>query len=494
MSLRNDPNYFPQPDVPTNGNYDSSFGKEQLYYNYLPRSADIDAANAAAGEKTYSSGKYVFNPATGQYTWVPASAATPATTTPTTPVTTMESPAGGEKGAGNDDGSGGFPGSTMVGGISGPTTGLASLANSLAANLGTRSTQSTGLYSGALRGLSDAIARNVDPNFSHEGRSGRGASDSGTDPNTGNTGTSTNTGNTGMSTGTTGGSPAQAGDIGGGGSYGGYDGGDPGGSGARANGGMIGTKKIKRFNDGGDAGYGYGEGAGAAQGSGYGGYGSSGEGYASGYEVEPTLINQSNIANMSNRKSSLPAYDSVLLAQSLEPMRPTLAGHTSGIITGIQDANNNVSRNVYGYQDVQQARDAYESLVAEQGMRNNIDSNTFSEGADGRAKGGYINHYAQGGLGSLGGYSDGGRLLRGPGDGVSDSIPATIGRKKQPARLADGEFVVPARIVSELGNGSTEAGARKLYAMLARIQAGRSKSMGKNRVAVNSRMDKNLPA
>jgi hypothetical protein len=105
-----------------------------------------------------------------------------------------------------------------------------------------------------------------------------------------------------------------------------------------------------------------------------------------------------------------------------------------------------------------------------------------------------IGHYAQGGLGSLGGYSDGGRLLRGPGDGVSDSIPATIGRKKQPARLADGEFVVPARIVSELGNGSTEAGARKLYAMLARIQTGRAKSMGKNRIATNSRMDKNLPA
>ena len=75
-----------------------------------------------------------------------------------------------------------------------------------------------------------------------------------------------------------------------------------------------------------------------------------------------------------------------------------------------------------------------------------------------------------GGLGSLGSYSDGGRLLKGPGDGVSDSIPATIGAKGQPARLADGEFVVPARIVSELGNGSTEAGARKLYAMMDRVQ------------------------
>ena len=99
-----------------------------------------------------------------------------------------------------------------------------------------------------------------------------------------------------------------------------------------------------------------------------------------------------------------------------------------------------------------------------------------------------------GGLGSLGSYSDGGRLLRGPGDGVSDSIPATIGRKQQPARLADGEFVIPARIVSELGNGSTDAGAKKLYAMMDRVQRARGKTTGRNKVAANSRADKYLPA
>ena len=93
----------------------------------------------------------------------------------------------------------------------------------------------------------------------------------------------------------------------------------------------------------------------------------------------------------------------------------------------------------------------------------------------------------------LGSYSDGGRLLRGPGDGVSDSIPATIGQNR-PARLADGEFVVPARIVSELGNGSTEAGARQLYSMMDRIQKGRKSSMGKGNVANNSRANKHLPA
>jgi len=113
-----------------------------------------------------------------------------------------------------------------------------------------------------------------------------------------------------------------------------------------------------------------------------------------------------------------------------------------------------------------------------------------------KAAAGGLMAMARGGMAqqfNLGDYSDGGRLLRGPGDGVSDSIPATIGNKR-PARLADGEFVVPARIVSELGNGSTEAGARKLYAMMDRVQAARRGSIGKGKVAKNSRADKYLPA
>jgi hypothetical protein len=115
-----------------------------------------------------------------------------------------------------------------------------------------------------------------------------------------------------------------------------------------------------------------------------------------------------------------------------------------------------------------------------------------SEGTPAIANGGLL-ALAQGGMSNLGSYSDGGRLLRGPGDGVSDDIPAMIG-KKQPARLADGEFVVPARIVSELGNGSTEAGARKLYAMMDRVQKTRGKTVGKGKVATNSRAARHLPA
>jgi hypothetical protein len=122
--------------------------------------------------------------------------------------------------------------------------------------------------------------------------------------------------------------------------------------------------------------------------------------------------------------------------------------------------------------------------------------NTYDEYGKRIAADGGLMAMARGGMAqqfNLGDYSDGGRLLRGPGDGVSDSIPASIGGKR-PARLADGEFVVPARIVSELGNGSTEAGARKLYAMMDRIQKARRGTVGKGRVAKNSRSEKYLPA
>jgi hypothetical protein len=131
--------------------------------------------------------------------------------------------------------------------------------------------------------------------------------------------------------------------------------------------------------------------------------------------------------------------------------------------------------------------------IAEAGTSANT-SVESSSGTGGLAAGGMATYAVGGGLGSLGSYSDGGRLLKGPGDGVSDSIPATIGQKQQPARLADGEFVVPARIVSELGNGSTDAGAKKLYAMMDRVQRARGKTTGKNKVAANTRSEKYLPA
>ena len=98
-------------------------------------------------------------------------------------------------------------------------------------------------------------------------------------------------------------------------------------------------------------------------------------------------------------------------------------------------------------------------------------------GGGGKAAGGGIaslNSFSGGGT-TLGSYSDGGRLLRGPGDGMSDNIPAHIaGAHPQPAALADGEFVIPADVVSHLGNGSTDAGSKVLYKMMDKVRRART--------------------
>jgi hypothetical protein len=83
-----------------------------------------------------------------------------------------------------------------------------------------------------------------------------------------------------------------------------------------------------------------------------------------------------------------------------------------------------------------------------------------------------------------------GRYLKGDGDGMSDSIAATI-NGKQPARLADGEFVIPADVVSHLGNGSSDAGAKRLYAMMDKVRVART---GKKKQAPAVKTDKYMPA
>lgn len=73
---------------------------------------------------------------------------------------------------------------------------------------------------------------------------------------------------------------------------------------------------------------------------------------------------------------------------------------------------------------------------------------------------------------------------------MSDSIHATI-NEKQPARLADGEFVIPADVVSHLGNGSSKAGAKQLYSMMDRVRAART---GKSKQAPKINPKKVMPS
>jgi hypothetical protein len=108
----------------------------------------------------------------------------------------------------------------------------------------------------------------------------------------------------------------------------------------------------------------------------------------------------------------------------------------------------------------------------------------------GMAGGGMIPRFSQGGIGSLQQYAVGGKLLNGAGDGMSDDIKANI-NGTQEARLADGEFVIPADVVSHLGNGSTDAGAKQLYAMMDRIRKART---GRTKQAPEVEARKYMPA
>jgi len=181
-------------------------------------------------------------------------------------------------------------------------------------------------------------------------------------------------------------------------------------------------------------------------------------------------------------------------------LAPLFAGTGQGGYTFNQPQQQASIEGALPYQDIinrlgiggvyQQIADKAPALQG--GVQFNVPQGYTPIGQTARPQGMAVGGMAEGGY-DLGGYSDGGRLLRGPGDGVSDSIPAQIGNR-QPARLADGEFVIPARIVSELGNGSTEAGARQLYAMMDRVQKKRRSTVGKGKVAVNSKAHQVMPA
>ena len=178
-------------------------------------------------------------------------------------------------------------------------------------------------------------------------------------------------------------------------------------------------------------------------------------------------------------------YSGVTMAGGGQVPRYGLGGITENFLAKFVEQQSENSRPKYSYDQATQKYSQTEGLSPQifEGMpKFNYD-----------AKDQKYTQMANGGAADLGDYSDGGRLLRGPGDGVSDDIPATIAGK-QPARLADGEFVIPARIVSEIGNGSTDAGAKRLYAMMDRIQDGRKKTIGKKNIAKDTKAKKHLLA
>ena len=169
------------------------------------------------------------------------------------------------------------------------------------------------------------------------------------------------------------------------------------------------------------------------------------------------MIDKTQYATPTQRPASLEMLDTEPTYQKSNPL-VTAAGMAEGGIAGILESARAQGYTPMEYNQIYGRGNALEEM--QEAMK--------------RAK------YSNGGISSLGGYSDGGRMLRGPGDGMSDSIPGVIGGK-QPARLADGEFVVPADVVSHLGNGSTDAGAKRLYSMMDKVRKARTgtKKQGK---------------
>ena len=199
------------------------------------------------------------------------------------------------------------------------------------------------------------------------------------------------------------------------------------------------------------------------------------------------LLAQNLVARMAARNAASPVPGQtppvvptgIMAAQPQGYTAPTFTRNTAA---PIEFQNPKVIVGTKAYND-EQARLAAEAAAAQQDG-GPIGPNPYDvpAGAGGGLMPGAL-HYAVGGdVSSLGGYAAGGnpRLLKGPGDGMSDNIPATIGGK-QPARLADGEFVVPADVVSHLGNGSTDAGAKHLYDMMDKVRKARTgnKNQGK---------------
>jgi hypothetical protein len=117
---------------------------------------------------------------------------------------------------------------------------------------------------------------------------------------------------------------------------------------------------------------------------------------------------------------------------------------------------------------------------AEEAVRNNPYMFAYGGPVDDEAGFDDFNDYMGGGIASMAKGGMAPRFLSGGGDGMSDGIPATI-NGKQPARLADGEFVIPADVVSHLGNGSSKAGAKQLYSMMDKVRSARTgnKKQGK---------------
>ena len=186
---------------------------------------------------------------------------------------------------------------------------------------------------------------------------------------------------------------------------------------------------------------------------------------------------------------SSPASDTGGIASLIPPDSAPMGGDLRGMVqppipqpqTPPPPPDDSSDATMYNGQAVQYGEDGRPYIRDEDGNVRPVRDEHYDGGdkAGGPIK---AKKYAMGGIATLQTYAAGGKLLNGDGDGMSDSIPAVInGPRPQRAALADGEFVIPADVVSHLGNGSTKAGAKRLYQMMDKVRMARvgTKKQGK---------------
>ncbi len=179
----------------------------------------------------------------------------------------------------------------------------------------------------------------------------------------------------------------------------------------------------------------------------------------------PSSQDASGIANLLSKQTELVSEASRRLPVGMTPAQ-------RGITSALQDAPNDMVARLLnmGIFTPETAAQFYQSrypgLTAEQVQAALADYNFAGQGPQQQTL--TVNGMAQGG--NVNGY-----YLGGPTDGMADQIPATIDNT-QPAALSDGEFVIPADVVSHLGNGNSNSGAEQLYGMMDRIRKARTGS------------------
>jgi hypothetical protein len=176
-------------------------------------------------------------------------------------------------------------------------------------------------------------------------------------------------------------------------------------------------------------------------------------------------------------QGGIPSYTAVQ-GRAAEPMAGSRPGAGHQYFTGIQFANNadtaalpaaQATRDIQlDYLNKSNVENAKQAAVQQAAKSAPMTSDKFFGNVPKAAHGGIMG-LAHGGMPT----HPHGTYLRGDTDGMADKIPGTIDGV-QPARLAHGEFVIPADVVSHLGNGNSDAGAQQLYKMMDKIRMART--------------------